>query len=195
MALKATKKKRYTPEEYLALEEKADFRSEFDDGIIVAMAGGSMNHIQITANLTAFLAAKVRSKRCRVLPTEMKIWVKSINKFYYPDLTIICEKPKFYDKRDDTIENPKILIEVLSKSTEAKDRGEKFFAFQTLESLAEYVLISQDKHLVETFTKQSDGSWRYLATIGLNSKVYFESLETELSLQEIYDFVEFEENL
>lgn len=84
-------------------------------------------------------------------------------------------------------------IEVLSKSTEAKDRGEKIFAYQTLESLQEYVLVSQDKSLVETFTKQTDGSWRYLSTIGLDSKVYLQSVEAELSMQEIYDLVEFEE--
>ncbi|CAN5410114.1 Uma2 family endonuclease [soil metagenome] len=187
------KKKKYTPEEYLALEEKAEFRSEYDNGEIVAMAGGSLNHQQITVNLTVFFDSKIRKKGCRVLPSEMKIWVESIGKFYYPDVTIICEKPKFYKKRNDTIENPKLLIEVLSDSTEAKDRGEKFFAYQTLGSLQEYVLVSQDKHLVETFTKQADGSWRYLATIGLKSKVYFESVQTELSLKEIYDLVEFEE--
>lgn len=189
------KEKKYTPEEYLALEEKAEFRSEYDNGEIVAMAGGSLNHQQITANLTVFLDTKIRKKGCRVLPSEMKIWVESNNKFYYPDVTVICETPKFYNKRNDTIENPKLLIEVLSKVTEAKDRGEKFFAFQTLESLQEYVLVSQDKHLVETFTKQNDGSWRYLATIGIESEVYFESVGERLKISEIYDLVEFEENL
>ena len=186
--------RKYTPEEYLALEEKAEYRSEYDNGVIEAMAGGSFHHLQITANCTVFLDSKIRKKGCRVLPSEMKVWVESIGKFYYPDVTIICEKPEFYKERNDTIENPKLLIEVLSKSTEAKDRGEKFFAYQTLETLQEYVLVSQDKHLVETFTKQNDGSWRYLATIGLNSKIHLESVGVELSLEEIYDLVEFEEN-
>jgi len=195
MTLRAKKRKFYTPEEYLALEEKAEFRSEYDNGVIEAMAGGSLNHQQITANCTVFLDSKIRKKGCRVLPSEMKIWIESSGKFYYPDVTIVCEKPEFYKKRDDTIENPKLLIEVLSKSTEAKDRGEKFFAYQTLVSVKEYVLVSQDKHLVEQFTKQDDGSWRYLATIGLNSKIYSESVDAELSLEEIYDLVEFEENL
>lgn len=192
MALRSKKEKRYTPEEYLALEEKAEFRSEYENGIITAMAGGTLNHLQITANITEFLGSKIRKKGCRVLPSEMKVWVENFRKFYYPDVTIVCEKPKFHKNRNDSIENPKLLIEVLSKSTEAKDRGEKFFAYRSLDSLEEYVLVSQDKYLVETFTKQDDGSWRYLATIGLNSKVYFASLETELSLEEIYDLVEFE---
>ncbi len=191
MAQRAIKQKLYTPEQYLAKEEKAEFRSEYCDGEIFAMAGGSFNHLQITANLTVFLHSKVRKKGCRVLPNEMKIWVESTRRFYYPDVTVLCDKPKFYKDRNDTIENPKLLIEVLSKSTEATDRGEKFFAFQTLESVEEYVLVSQDKHVVEKFTKQSDGSWKYLATIGIDSKVTFESVGESLNLSEIYDLIEF----
>lgn len=186
------KKKKYTPEEYLALEEKAEFRNEYDNGEILAMAGGSLDHIQITFNAAKAIARQVGSK-CRTLPSEMKVYIKAVNKFYYPDVTVLCEKLEFYNERKDTITNPKLLVEVLSKSTEAKDRGEKFFAYQTLESFEEYVLISQDKFLVETFTKQADGSWRYLATIGADSKVYLQSVNAEISLEEIYDLVEFEE--
>ncbi len=191
MALKAKKQKLYTPEEYLKLEEKADFRSEYDDGIIVAMAGGSINHARIIRNIDRAFGRKL-NKNCESFTTDIRVRVQSYKKFYYPDILIICGKPIFHEKRNDTIENPKLLIEVLSKSTEAKDRGEKFFAYQTLESVEEYVLVSQDKLLVEKFTKQNDGSWKYLATIGIESKVYFESVETELSLNEIYDLVEFE---
>ena len=186
-----TKKKKYTPDQYLVLEEKAEFRSEFVDGEIVAMAGGSLNHLQITANFVEFLSAKIRGKGCRVLPTEMKVWVASMQKFYYPDVTVVCDKPNFYKKRDDTIENPKLIIEVLSKSTEARDRGEKFFAYQTLDSVEEYVLVSQDKFLFERFTKQSDGSWKYLATIGIDSEVAFESVGETLLMKDIYDLVDF----
>jgi Uma2 family endonuclease len=194
MALKAEKKTYFTAEEYLALEESAEFRSEFDDGDIVAMAGGSLNHQQITANFARILGTKVRGKNCRVLPSEMKVWVETNRKFYYPDVTVVCDKPKFHKQRNDTIENPKLLIEVLSESTEAKDRGEKFFGYRSLESVEEYILVSQDKHLVETFTKQNDGSWKYLATIGIESEVYFESVEETLTLSEIYDLVEIENN-
>ena len=186
-----TKKKKYTPDQYLVLEEKAEFRSEFVDGEIVAMAGGSLNHLQITANFVEFLSAKIRGKGWRVLPTEMKVWVASMQKFYYPDVTVVCDKPNFYKKRDDTIDNPKLIIEVLSKSTEAKDRGEKFFAYQTLDSVEEFVLVSQDKFLVERFTKQSDRSWKYFATIGINSEVTFESVGETLLMKDIYDLVEF----
>lgn len=192
MAQKAETQKSYTPEEYLLREENAETRSEYVAGVIIAMAGSTVDHQQITHNLAISLDSNIRRNGCRVFPTEMKVRVESINRFYYPDITVICEKPEFYKERKDTITNPKLLIEVLSDKTEAMDRGEKFFAYQTLESLQQYVLVSQDKFLVETFTKQTDGSWRYLATIGLESKIYMQSLETELSMKEIYDLVEIE---
>jgi len=190
MVQKSATQTLYSPDEYLLREEKARTRSEFVDGVIVAMAGSSVDHQQITQNTSVSLDNKIRRNGCRVFPTEMKIWAESINRFYYPDITVVCDRPTFYKERTDTITNPKLLIEVLSSKTEAVDRGEKFFAYQTLESLQEYILISHDKHLVETFTKQSDGSWKYLATIGLESRIFLQSVEAELTMQEIYDLVD-----
>lgn len=191
-----TEQKKYTPEEYLALEEKAEFRSEYENGEIVAMAGGTLNHIRITSNVSRLIGNKAL-ENCESLPNEMKIWVKALDKFYYPDVTVLCNKPQFFERRTDAITNPVLIIEVLSGSTEARDRGEKFFAYQTLESLHEYVLVSQDKALVEQFIKQADGSWKYLATIGLESVVKLESVNIELTLKEIYYRVDFriEKNL
>jgi len=190
-----TKRKKYTPEEYLALEEKAEFRNEYENGKIVAMAGGSLDHLRIISNISRFIGNKI-SINCECLPNEMKVRVESIGKFYYPDVTVLCGEPEFYRERTDTIFNPILIVEVLSESTEARDRGEKFFAYQTLESLQEYVLVSQDKPVVEQFIKQSDGSWKYLATIGLGSRVKFESINVELTLEEIYQRVKFtQENL
>ena len=119
--------------------------------------------------------------------------MKKRNKFFYPDLTIICDKPNFYKNRRDTIDNPSLIIEVLSKSTASFDRAEKFLSYQTLESLDEYVLVSQDKALVEQYIKREDGNWIYKATLGLESLVEFASVKSALSLKEIYDLVEFEE--
>jgi len=190
------RKKKYTPAEYLALEEKAETKSEYWNGEIVAMAGGNINHQQIVANFTEFLGSKIRGK-CRIFPSEMKVWVKKRDKFFYPDLTIICDKPSFYKNRRDTIDNPRLIIEVMSKSTASFDRAEKFLSYQSLESLQEYVLVLQEKAVVEQHIKREDGNWIYQATIGLESAVTFPSLETTLSLNEIYDLVEFElkENL
>lgn len=179
------KQKTYTPEEYLALEEKAEFRSEYENGEIVAMAGGSFNHIQITSNVTRSLGNQLGDK-CGVLPTDMKVWVAKRGKYYYPDITIVCDKPQFHQNRTDTITNPQILVEVLSKSTEAKDRTEKFWSYQLLDSFQEYILVSQDKIAVEQFVRQTDGSWRYLAAIGEESVLRLVTVEAELDLKEVY---------
>ncbi|MCY7348618.1 MAG: Uma2 family endonuclease [Pyrinomonadaceae bacterium] len=189
------KQRKYTPAEYLALEEKAETKSEYWNGEIVAMAGGNINHQQIVSNLTVVVSNKVKG-RCRVFPSEMKVWVKKRDKFFYPDLTVICDKPSFYKNRQDTIDNPQLIIEVLSKSTARFDRAEKFLSYQTLDSLQEYVLVSQEKAVVEQHIKREDGNWIYQATIGLESTVEFPSVKTKLDLKEIYDLVEFEvENL
>ncbi len=191
-----TKTKKYTPEEYLALEEAAEFRSEYESGEIVAMSGGSFYHVQIISNAARSLGNQLGDK-CSVLPTDMKIWVEKRRKFYYPDITILCARPEFYRNRTDTITNPQILIEVLSKSTEAKDRTEKFWSYQLLESLHEYILISQDKAAVEQFVRQADGGWRYLAAIGQESVLRLTTVKAELDLTEVYRKIDFEreENL
>ena len=181
--------RKYTPEEYLALEEKAEYRSEYENGEIIAMAGGSLNHARIVSNVDRAFGSKL-NKNCESLTTDVKVRVENYRKFYYPDVLVICGKPEFYQKRSDTISNPILIVEVLSDSTEAKDRGEKFAAYQTLESLQEYILVSQDKAKVEQFRRENDGSWNYQATIGLKSQVKFASIEVELSLDEIYQRVE-----
>lgn len=186
-----TRRKKYTPEEYLVLEEKAEYRSEYENGAIVAMADGSFNHVQITSNVARRLGNRLNGQ-CSVLTTNMKVWVEKRGKFYYPDATIICGRPKFYQNRDDTIINPQILVEVLSKSTEAKDRTEKFWSYQLLDSFQEYILVSQDKAAVEQFVRQGDGSWRYLAVIGEESVLKLTTVEAELDLREVYQSVDFE---
>jgi Uma2 family endonuclease len=183
-----TKKKRYSPEEYLSLEEKAEFRSEFDDGIVVAMAGGTLDHARIINNLDHAFAVKIK-KNYESITTEVKVRVESYRKFYYPDVLVICGEPILYEKRNDTITNPILIVEVLSDNTEAKDRGEKMLAYRTLESLREYVLVSQSNAVVEQYIKNSEGNWIHKATIGSQSKVNFESIEVELAIEEIYQRV------
>jgi Uma2 family endonuclease len=188
MAQRAIKQKLYTPEQYLAKEEKAEFRSEYEDGTIIAMAGGSLTHTRMVKNIERAFDNKLKDS-CESFSHEVKVQVENYQKFYYPDVVIICGEPKFYNKRQDTITNPILIVEVLSKSTEAKDRGDKMLAYRALESLEEYVLISQDKAIVEQYLKNKDGSWLHKATIGLKSKVRFESIDVELTLEEIYQRV------
>lgn len=191
-ALTKTKQRRYSEKEYFALEEKAEFRSEFDNGQITAMAGGSLRHAQITANIGRKFGNQV-SDNCTALTTDIKVGVESYRKFYYPDVLVICGKPEFFNKRNDTITNPVLIVEVLSDNTEAKDRGEKMLAYRTLETLREYVLVSQSKAIVEQYTKNGDGNWIHKATIGLKGLVKLESIEVEMSLEEIFQRIEFEE--
>lgn len=189
------KKKKYTPEEYLALEEKAEYRSEYVDGYIFKMAGGTEAHIQISYNVTRLFADKLRGK-CRAYQSEMKVWVDQAGTFFYPDVTVVCGERNFHKGNTGIVENPILLVEVLSKSTEDYDKNDKFLTYRNVESFQEYVLISQNKPLVQRYVKQKDGNWVIKATIGLKSKVYFESVDAELMLEDIYDLVEFaEENL
>jgi Uma2 family endonuclease len=189
------KKKIYTPEEYLALEDKCEYRSEYVGGYIYQLAGGSESHIQISFNVTKVLSDKVRGK-CRAYQSEMKVWIEDEGTFFYPDVTLVCGERKFYKSRNDTVENPILLVEVLSKSTEEYDKNDKFLTYQKIESFQEYVLISQNQPAVQQYIRHANGEWKYKATIGLESKVLFESVNTEISLEDIYDLVEFEkENL
>ncbi len=186
------KKKIYTPEEYLSLEENCEYRSEYVNGNIFKMAGGTEAHNDITLNVAAFLKGKLRGK-CKTFASDMKVWVEEAQTFFYPDVIVVCGERKFYKGKKDIIENPILIFEVLSKSTEEYDKNDKFLTYRNIESFQEYVLISQHRPAIQQFRRGEDGTWIYRATIGLNSKVFLESVETEMTLNEIYDLVEFEE--
>lgn len=183
--------KKYTPEEYLALEDGAEYKSEYVNGCIFEMAGGTEAHIQISYNATKLFADRLRGK-CRAYQSEMKVWVEEAGTFFYPDVTVVCGERKVHKGQSGIVENPILLIEVLSRSTEDYDKNDKFFTYQNIESFQEYVLISQEKPVVQQYIRQKDGNWKIKATIGLNSTVYFESVDVELSLEDVYDLVEFE---
>jgi Uma2 family endonuclease len=179
-----------TPDEYLAVEREAEFRSEYVDGVVYAMTGASLSHIRIVTNLTAELALQLRGRPCEALSNEMKVRMPDRRKFFYPDVAVLCGEPQFYDERTDIILNPVLIIEVLSPSTEAFDRGLKFQSYQRLESLREYVLVAQDKYVVEQYVRQSGEKWTYSATIGRESSLPLPSVECTLNLQSVYDRVD-----
>lgn len=181
-----------SPEEYLAVERESDTKSEYFDGTVYAMTGASLRHIQIVSNLTIELGTQLRARPCRALPSEMKVRLPDSRKFFYPDMTVVCGKPLFHDERTDIILNPVLVIEVLSPSTEAFDRGAKFQAYQTLNSLMEYVLVAQDKPVVEQYVRRADGKWDYTAVIGLESSLLLPSVECTLNLSAVYDKVDFD---
>lgn len=185
------KKRKYTAEEYLALEEKAEFRSEYDNGEIVAMAGGSREHIRISSNIEKSLDRQLRGS-CETFQSEMKVWVKAFEKFFYPDVTVVCGEIDFYKNRRDIVENPILLVEVLSESTKIYDKEDKFFAYQKLKSFQEYLLVHQNRPLIEHFIRQNDDSWKYLAYIGINTSFSFATVKADLSLAEVYDRIDFQ---
>src|SRR5215204_3971783 len=178
-----------TPEEYLAAERLSETRSEYLDGGVYPMTGGNINHIRIVANLTAELVIQLRGRKCDVLPTEMKVRLQDSRKFFYPDMTVVCGEPQFHDERTDIILNPILVIEVLSPSTEAFDRGAKFQAYRTLESLKEYLLVSQGTPLIEQYVRGNDGKWTLTTASGLEGSLALPSIECTLNLGAVYDKV------
>jgi Uma2 family endonuclease len=178
-----------TPEEYLALERQAESKSEYFDGAVYAMSGASLNHNKIVANVIIELGQQLRGRPCSALPSDIKVRMPDSRKFFYPDVSVICGEPQFHDERTDVILNPILIIEVLSESTEGFDRGRKFQAYQRLESLQEYMLISQNKPVVEQYVRQSEATWKYTAVIGMESSLSLPSIECTLNLSAVYDKV------
>ena len=180
----------YTPEEYLKRERMADYKSEYFAGEIIAMAGAKRKHNLIAGNIFAFLNTQLREAPCEVYTNDMKVQADKARQFSYPDVVVVCGEPQFRDNEDDVLQNPVVIVEVLSPSTEAFDRGEKFLRYRQLESLQEYLLVTQNERRVEQFTKQADGSWRMTETT--EGSLTLESVGCVLSFDDIYNKVTFE---
>ena len=175
----------FTPEEYIEIEEISPIKHEYLQGQIVAMAGASKAHVIITGNLSALLINHLRGTGCISYSSDMKVRLPSLNLFYYPDLAVTC------DERDRTsseafILHPKLVIEVLSDSTEAFDRGDKFSDYKTIAELEEYVLIHQTQMLVERFQRKTNNLWiPQVYTAG--SKVEFASINFSCGIEQLYE--------
>ena len=180
----------YTPEEYLALERAAEDKSEYFNGEIFAMTGASRRHNLVAGNVFATLHAQLRKRPCEIYPSDMRVKVSPTGLYTYPDVVVVCGEPSFDDEQKDTLLNPTVLVEVLSKSTMSYDRGEKFEHYRKLESLAEYLVIAQNKYHVEHYVRQPDNQWLLSETDDLQKTVHLLSIECELALADIYDKVE-----
>lgn len=186
----AQKVPRLTPVEYLAIERTALTKSEFYDGEIFAMAGGTAVHSLIGTNVTGEFRNQLRGKNCVPYNADLRIQVQATGLFTYPDLSVICGPLQFADA-DDTITNPSVLVEVLSPSTEAYDRGQKFLHYRQIPSLREYLLVSQREPLLELFVRQENNLWSLREAAGLAARLDIPSLEITVSLAEIYANVDF----
>lgn len=185
--------KYYTPEEFLALEEGAKYRSEYYKGEIFAMAGASKNHNRIIGNLYLKLSASLDNSNCEVFITEIKIWIKEKDLFTYPDLVLVCGKSEFYPERNDTITNPIVIIEVLSDSTKNYDRVEKFEFYRAIPAFREYILVDQYRIHVEHFYLVDKGKWIYTDYSDMNDLLKFHNIEFQISMKDIYNRVEFKQ--
>jgi len=180
----------YTPEEYLALEETADYRSEYFRGEIFAMSGGSANHNRIARNLVVGLDTAFADKPCEAFINDMRLLVKENGLYTYPDVMAVCGQLEFVPDRTDTLTNPSLIIEVLSKSTAGYDRGAKFELYRALNSLQDYVLVDQAKIHVEHFHRLDDGRWLLQEFNELEDVLKIETIEFEISLTQIYQKVD-----
>jgi Uma2 family endonuclease len=181
-----------TPEQYLEIERKAEFKSEYYNGEMFAMAGVSLRHSLIATNLIASLHQQFRGRPCQVHSSDLRVHVVATGLYTYPDVSALCGQPRFVDERaPDTLLNPTVLVEVLSPSTEGYDRGRKFEHYKSIESLAQYVLVATDRLHVDVFTRQADGSWVVRSADQRESTLQLESIGCKLALTDVYDKVEF----
>ena len=184
---------RLTPEQYLALERKAKTKSEFYNGEMFAMSGASRWHNLIAGNVLTEINLQLRERRCTVYPSDMRVKVSPAGLYTYPDVTVVCGEAQLEDQHFDTLLNPTLIVEVLSKTTAAYDQGEKFEQYRKLASLQEYLLIAQDKYHLTRYSRQPDSQWLLLETYSEADTVTLRSIECHLALADVYAKVDFPE--
>lgn len=184
-------KRLLSPQEYLALERKAETRSEYYRGEMFAMSGASWAHNLIKENLAGETHQQLKDSPYRVITSDLRVKVEATGLYTYPDIIFVCDEPQFEDKVFDTLLNPRVIVEVLSDSTEKHDRGRKFTHYQRVSAIQEYVLVSQILPRVERFVRQTDESWQYMAFDGMDQTFAFGTVAVRVPFTEIYRGVSF----
>jgi Uma2 family endonuclease len=188
----AVPKERFTIEEYIGFDKNSEERWEFFDGVMVCMSGGTLAHNRLSVNLTTGLRDKALAQGCEVLPADMRIKVPNAPPYRYGDIVVVCGPPVIERIQGlDVLVNPSLIIEILSDSTEAYDRGKKFVFYKSIESFREYLLVAQDRPYVTHYPRQADGNWVRTDIVGLDGEIELVTISCKLSLREIYAFVEF----
>ena len=175
-----------TPAEYLAIERSAEYKSEYYAGEMFAMVGASREHNIIVTNLVRRMAEQLDARPCEMYPNDMRVRIPATGLYTYPDVVVVSDEPQFEDDHVDTLLNPVLIIEVLSPSTEAYDRGKKFEHYQQIPSLVEYLLVAQEPYRVEQFTRQGAAQWLYSATQRPEDVVSLNSIGCTLTLADVY---------
>ncbi|KOP24893.1 hypothetical protein AMR41_15765 [Hapalosiphon sp. MRB220] len=181
----------YTPEEYLALEEVAEFKSEYWDGEMVLIAGDSINHNRIIGNVYTYLKFHLRGKNQEPFMSDLRLWVPRYRQYTYPDILVIQGNPALYNNRIDTITNPLLIVEVLSKSTQKYEHTDKFRFYRSIPEFREYVLINQYEFQIEQYIKTGKGEWLFREYETEDAIINFVSIDLEMAIANIYESVDF----
>jgi Uma2 family endonuclease len=176
----------YTVEQYLEMDEAAEYPLEYHDGEIFPLAEASYAHAALVARICAVLTNGIQEHSCTVLSYNLR--VRAGKSYVHPDVAVVCGRPSFVDKWETTL-NPVVVIEVLSKSTEGYDRGAKFDFYRSLESLREYVLVASKEPRILVFTRDSDGAWLFRDFAGMDAVCHLSSLDCSLPLAQVYENV------
>lgn len=179
-------KKTFTPTEFLAMEEVAEYKSEYYNGEIFAMSGGTADHSSVAVNLTIELGTCLAMKPCRVFNSDMRLHIERSGLFTYPDVMVVCGKIEFVLKRQDVLTNPVLIVEVLSESTREYDRGAKFNFYKQIPTLSEYILVESEQAHVECYRRRQGDQWLFEMSDDLNASLKLESVACEIPQRQIY---------
>jgi Uma2 family endonuclease len=187
-----TAKRYYTPEEYLALEEAAIDKSEYHDGEIIPMTGGTINHNKLALNFCRKFPLTIKEQNYETFINDVRLWIPLTRRYVYPDIMVIQGEPIYHENNKTIVINPLVIIEVLSNSTKDYDRGGKFLAYRSIPEFREYILIDQYSYHIEQFAKNSNSKWELTEYDSEDSVLTLESVEFQIPLKEIYERINFE---
>lgn len=196
--MKAHKLSRLTVEEYIRHENETGQRHEYHDGMIYALAGGSLEHALLIGNVYSELrnGLKKKGSNCKPITNDAKLYIEKENKYVYPDTMVICGEFEKSSESKDAVTNPTLIVEVLSKSTSEYDRGDKFYFYRQIPSLQEYVLIEQNRCVVEVYyKKEKNDLWRISRYEGLDEMISIQSLDIEINMKELYFDIDIENSI
>lgn len=186
-----TPPRHYSTEEYFAIEETTEYRNEYHDGEIIPMTGGSINHNRIVRNLSRLTELALQGQPYEVFTSDLRLWIPRYREYTYPDVLIIKDEPVFEERRSDTVVNPSIIFEVLSKSTSSRDRGDKFTYYRSISEFKEYILIDQYQVHIEQFSKTPEGNWLLSESDAEDGILNLVSAKCQIPHSQIYERVNF----
>ncbi|NEO03805.1 MAG: Uma2 family endonuclease [Moorea sp. SIO3I7] len=186
--------KYYSPEDYLKLEETAEYKSEYRDGEIIPMTGGTTNHNQIALNIATLLKLGLKGKQYKIYIGDVRLWIPRYRQYTYPDVMVIQGEPVYTGKGTTTVMNPMLIVEVLSNSTKNYDQGDKFLYYRSISEFKEYILIEQSEYRLLQYIKTATNQWQFTEYESENSVISLNSLELSVSVQDIYEGVNFQLN-